>query len=125
MVVPNHNLVFLLLVNEDDDISLVHHFNGQDDDHHILSKLDIHNELISVECDLCPILFFMVVPNHNLVFLLLVNEDDDISLVHHFNERNLLAQILNLFLQTGAARVVLQNFKTSLSCDSEILLGLI
>lgn len=67
----------------------------------------------------------MVVPNHNLVFLLLVNEDDDISLVHHFNERNLLAQILNLFLQTGAARVVLQNFKTSLSCDSEILLGLI
>ena len=49
----------------------------------------------------------MVVPNHNLVFLLLVNEDDVISLVHHFNERNLLAQILNLFLQTGAARVVL------------------
>lgn len=67
----------------------------------------------------------MVVPNHNLVFLLLVNEDDDISLVHHFNERNLLAQILNLFLQTGAARVVLQNFKTTLSCDSKILLGLI
>lgn len=67
----------------------------------------------------------MVVPNHNLVFLLLVNEDDDISLVHHFDERNLLAQILNLFLQTGAARVVLQNFKTSFSCDSEILLGLI
>ena len=70
----------------------------QDHDHHILSELDVHNKLIGIKRDLCPILFLVIIPNNNFVPLLLVDQHYDVGFVHHFNESNILPQILHLLL---------------------------
>lgn len=99
---------------------LVEHHN-----HHIFTKLDIHNELIGIESNFCPIFLLVIIPNDYFISLLLIHQHNNIRLVHHFHERNMLAKILHLFLQSCAARVVLQNFKPSLRCNGKILLRLI
>ena len=45
----------------------------EDYNHHILSQLDIHDELICVKGNLCSILFLMIVPNNHFVSLLLIH----------------------------------------------------
>ena len=35
----------------------------QDDNHHVFSKLDVHDELISIECNFGSILLLVIVPN--------------------------------------------------------------
>ena len=45
----------------------------ENDDHHVFSKLDIHNELVCVESDLRPILFLVIVPDDDFVPLLFVD----------------------------------------------------
>lgn len=97
----------------------------QDHDHHVLAQLDVHDELRGVEGNLCPVLLLVVVPDHHLVPLLLVNEHNHVRLIHHLYQRNLLPQILHLFLKSRAPRVVLQNLKASLGCNSEVLLCLV
>ena len=56
----------------------------EDNNHHILSKLDIHDELVSIESDLCSIFLLMIIPNHDLISLLLVDQNDNIGFIHHF-----------------------------------------
>lgn len=97
----------------------------QHNDHHVLSQLHVHNQLVCVERDLCPVLLLVVVPDDNFVPLLLINKNDDIRLVHHFDECNLLAQILNLLLQPRASRVILQNLETRLRRNRKVLLRLV
>ena len=72
---------------------LVEHHN-----HHVLAQLDVHNELIGVKGNLCPIFLLVVVPNDNFVPLLLVDQHYHIRFVHHFHQGDLLVQILHLFL---------------------------
>ena len=95
------------------------------DDHHVLSQLHVHNQLVCVERDLCPVLFLVVVPDDNFVSLLLINENNDVGLVHHFDECDLLAQILDLLLQPRASRVILQNLETRLRRNGKVLLRLV
>jgi hypothetical protein len=52
----------------EDEGLLIEHYN-----HHILSQLDIHDELICVESNLCSILFLVIVPNNYFVSLLLIH----------------------------------------------------
>ena len=73
------------------------------DNHHVLSELDAHDELVCVECDLCPVLFLVVIPDDYLVPLLFVNEDDNVGLVHHFNQSNVCVQILYLLFGSRGA----------------------
>jgi hypothetical protein len=104
---------------EDESFLLEH------DDHHVLSELDIHNELVGVEGDLCSILLFMIIPNDNFVSLLFIHQNNHICFVHHLYQRNVRVQVLHLLFRSGAARVVLQNLKSSACRDGKILLGLI
>ena len=94
-------------------------------DHHVLSEFDIHDELVGVESDLCPILLLMVIPNYNLISLLLVHENDYICLVHHLHQCYVLIQILHLFLEAGTTRIVLQNLESCVCGNCEIFLILI
>lgn len=97
----------------------------EDHDHHVLSELDIHNELIGIEGDLCSILFFMIIPNDNFVSLLFIHQNNHICFVHHLYQRNVGVQVLHLLFWSGAARVVLQNLKSSACRDGKVFLGLI
>lgn len=73
----------------------------EDDNHHILSKLDVHDELVSIESNLCSILLFVIVPNDHLVSLLLVDQHNHIGFVHHFDEGDILVELLHLLLESG------------------------
>lgn len=82
----------------EDEGLLIEHYN-----HHILSQLDIHDELICVESNLCSILFLVIVPNNYFVSLLLIDQNNDVGFVHHFNQGNILVKLLHLLLESGTA----------------------
>ena len=63
------HLLYELERNKIDDKGLL----VEDHNHHVLAQLDVHNELIGVEGNLCPIFLLVVVPNDNFVPLLLVD----------------------------------------------------
>lgn len=94
-------------------------------DHHVLSQLDVHNELISIESDFSSILFLMIIPNDNFVSLVFVNQNDDIGFIHHFYQCNICVQVLNLLLWSGASGIVLQNFETCSCGYGKVFLGLV
>eukprot|EP00355_Strombidium_rassoulzadegani_P000586 CAMPEP_0168612802 /NCGR_PEP_ID=MMETSP0449_2-20121227/3110_1 /TAXON_ID=1082188 /ORGANISM="Strombidium rassoulzadegani, Strain ras09" /LENGTH=365 /DNA_ID=CAMNT_0008653389 /DNA_START=169 /DNA_END=1265 /DNA_ORIENTATION=- len=97
----------------------------EDDDHHVLAQLDVHDELVGVEGDLRPVLLLVVVPDHHLVLLLFVDQHDHVRLVHHLHEGDVLLQVLHLLLQLRAPRVVLQDLESVLCRDCKIFLGLV
>ena len=66
----------------------------------------------------------MVIPDDNLVPLLLEDEDNDVCLIHHFDEANGLAD-LDLLLKLCATRVILNDLEALVRRDCEIFLGLV
>ena len=68
----------------------------EDHYHHIFSQLHIHYKLIGVESNLSPIFLFMIVPNHDFIPLILVNQYNHIRLIHHLYNGYVLLQALNL-----------------------------
>lgn len=67
----------------------------------------------------------MVIPNDDLVALLLIHEHNHIGLVHHFDESDLLAQVLDLLLQPRTSRIILQNLETCLRRNCKVFLCLV
>lgn len=67
----------------------------------------------------------MVVPDDDFVPLVLVNQDEDIGLVHHLDQFDWVRQTLALFLQFELASVVLHDFEAFLSGQSKELLVLV
>lgn len=68
--------------------------------HHILSKLDIHDKLVSIESDLCSIFLLVIIPNDNLIPLLLIDQNDHIGFIHHFYKSDVLVEFLHLLLES-------------------------
>ena len=97
----------------------------EDHDHHVLAELDVHNELVGVESDLRSVFLLVVVPDDDLVPLLLVDKHDHVRLIHHLHQGNLLSQILHFLLQSRAPRVVLQDLEPGLGRNCEVLLRLV
>lgn len=96
----------------------------QHDNHHILAKFHVVDDLVLVEGDLGALLLFVIIPDDNLVALLLEDEHDDVCLVHHLNKGDGLAE-LHLLFQLGAARIILDDLKAFVSGNGEIFLSLI
>jgi len=94
-------------------------------DHHVFAQFYVHDELVGIKSNLCPVFFLVIIPNHYLVPLVFVNQNNNISFVHHFHQGNILFEVLDFFLQPGAPGIVLQNFKTDLCGDGEVFLALV
>jgi hypothetical protein len=67
----------------------------------------------------------VIIPNYHFISLLFVNQNDNISFIHHFNNGNVGVKVLNLLFRSNASRIVLQNLKTGTCGNGEIFLGLI
>ena len=74
---------------------LVEHNN-----HHVFPEFDVHDQLVGVERDLSPVLFFVIIPNNHFVPLLFVNQHDHIGFIHHFDQSYVCAKVLNLLFGT-------------------------
>ena len=83
--------------NEVEDESLL----VENDDHHVLAKLDIVDNLVLVEGYLGAFFLLVIVPDDYFVALLLEDDDDYVGLVHHFDQADGLAD-LDFLLELGA-----------------------
>ena len=66
----------------------------------------------------------MVVPDDDLVALLLEHEHNNVRLVHHLDQADSLAD-LNFFLELGASRIILDYFEAFVSRNGEVFLCLV
>ena len=76
-------------------------FLVEHDDHHVLAKLDIVNNLVLVEGYFGAFFLLVIVPNDDFVALLLEDDDDYVGLVHHLDQADGLAD-LDFLLELGA-----------------------
>ena len=100
-------------------------FLMQNDNHHIFSQFDVHNQLVCIKCNLCSVLLIMVVPDHHLVSGIFIDKHDHVCLIHHFNYCYFFVQVLNFLFQTSRSTVILKDFEARISADCEILLCLV
>ena len=73
----------------------------ENDDHHVLAKLDIVDNLVLVEGYLGAFFLLVIVPDDYFVALLLEDDDDYVGLVHHLDQADGLAD-LDFLLELGA-----------------------
>jgi len=95
----------------------------QNDNKHVLTKL--YGADNAVERDLSAVFPFVIVPDDDLMASRGEHENNEVCLVHHLNDFNALVQVLNLFLDLVARRVVLDYLESRLCRHCEILLALI